>query len=76
MRRKGWQPPRCSSGKVAYRTRGRALYALRVIAAEEAQAAVEREGRVRATYRCPECGVWHLTRKLSPGAVTIDLRAA
>jgi hypothetical protein len=68
-RREGWRPPACSCGKTAYRSQGRALRALRVIAIEAAQATIGRQAMPRAAYRCRECGAWHLTRRTGGGSV-------
>jgi hypothetical protein len=62
--RSNWQPPTCPSGKVSYRTQGRALYALRKIRETEAQAAAKLDQTApRSAYRCGRCGAWHLTRQ-------------
>lgn len=56
-----WRPPPCDSGKIAYRTRGRALGALRAIAIGNAQAAAGTSSKQPiGTYKCG-CGAWHLT---------------
>lgn len=69
MKRERWSPPRCSSGKAAYRSQGRALRALAVIEMQQVQAAEATGSAPRATYRCPECGAWHLTRNTDGGIV-------
>lgn len=56
-----WRPPKCPTGKVPYRTQGRALYALRVIQREDAQAAILRPVELRGVRRCRDCGAWHLS---------------
>ena len=56
-----WRPPRCSSGKAAFRSQGRALYALKRTAIDNAQAVAPLEIRQKRVYRCAECGAFHLT---------------
>jgi len=64
MKRRGrWRPPKCPTGKAAYRTQGSALHALDVIARQNAQAVAPLNVRLRNVYRCPKCRAWHLTRQ-------------
>jgi hypothetical protein len=58
-----WEPPQCSTGKVGYRSQGRALKALRLIVVGDAQAAVHLSTLPRSVYRCERCGAWHLTKR-------------
>lgn len=57
-----WRAPKCSSGKHAYRSQGRALGALRTILVGDAQACVHSEGLPQGAHRCRECSAWHLTK--------------
>lgn len=57
-----WHPPPCATGKVAFRSRGRALAAIRQIEIGDAQAAVAPATKPVAAYRC-RCGAWHLTSR-------------
>ncbi len=58
-----WRPPRCPEGKVAYRTQGRALYALKVFQREDAQAVINLPMELRGVRRCKSCGAWHLSTR-------------
>lgn len=60
--RKQWKPPRCKSGKAAFRTQGAAMRALAKIQLTNAQAVVVGSKEPRRAYRC-DCGAWHLTSR-------------
>ena len=55
-----WKPPRCKSGKAAFRTEGEARRALHRIEVTNAQAVVAGTTQPQRAYRC-KCGAWHLT---------------
>ena len=55
--------PRCSSKKVAFRSEGAARRALERIDRTEAQAVAPAPSRPTRAYRCPECGMWHLSTR-------------
>jgi hypothetical protein len=58
-----WKPPRCNSGKAAYRTQGKALAAIERIRKDNAQAVASLAAIApQRTYRC-DCGAWHLTKQ-------------
>jgi hypothetical protein len=57
-----WKPPKCKSGKVAYRTRGHAERALRRIRITNIQAVGVASKEPQRSYLC-DCGAWHLTHR-------------
>jgi hypothetical protein len=61
-RQRRWKPPPCQSGKVSYRTQGRALAAIESIRRANAQAAVPTDEAPQGAYK-HSCGAWHITRQ-------------
>lgn len=55
--------PACSSGKASHPTQGEARRVLLRIRQDQAQAVAPTEHAPTETYRCPECGWWHLTKR-------------
>lgn len=68
MRRRHWRAPSCSSGKVGYRTQGRALHAVALMRSGHAQSVAAAEARPVGVYRCG-CGAWHMTTQVYPSTV-------
>ena len=65
----------CSSQKRPYPTKKSAQAALRAIRRDTSRA---RQVRPTSTYRCPECGLWHLTHQHTnsgPGSNTARPRS-
>jgi hypothetical protein len=70
-RRARWKPPKCKSDKVAYRTQGKAIYALQIIHGQRVQGASGFDfDEPVGTYKC-DCGAWHLTSKPRKGGTTV-----
>lgn len=57
-----WRVPKCKTGKVAYRTQGRAIKAAVRIYVGNQQAAAPTATVIKDVYKC-RCGAWHLTSK-------------
>lgn len=65
----------CSSQKRPYPTKKAAQAAIRTIRRDTSRA---RQVRPTSTYRCPECGLWHLTHQHTnsgPGSNTARPRS-